>query len=102
MRKLVDTAKECPTIQLYFELGHIPARFDIMKQRLFFLKYILSQDTESMIYKILLLQIEKPAKFDWATICLKDLKKLKINMNFEEIKKMPTNQFKDIVRKKCK
>ena len=102
MRKLVDTAKGCPIIQLYFELGHIPARFDIMKQRLFFLKYILSQDTESMIYKILLLQIKKPAKFDWATICLKDLKKLKINMNFEEIKKMPTNQFKDIIRKKCR
>ena len=74
MRKLLETSKGCPIIQLYLELGHIPARFDIMKQRLFFLKYILNQDTESMIYKVLFLQIEKPAKFDWATTCIKDLK----------------------------
>ena len=89
------------TIQLYLQLGHIPARFDIMKQRLFFLKYILNQDTESMIYKVLFLQIEKPAKFDWATTCIKDLKKLKINLKFEEIRIMPTNVFKEMIRKKC-
>ena len=76
MRKLLETSKGCPIIQLYLELGHIPARFDIMKQRLFFLKYILNQDMESMIYGVLFLQIEKPAKFDWATTCIKDLNKL--------------------------
>ena len=53
MRKLVETSKGCPINQLYLELGHIPARFDIMKQRLFFLKYILNQDTETMIYSFI-------------------------------------------------
>ena len=83
------------------ELGIIPARFDIIKQRLFFLKHILNQETESMIYQFLFLQLEKPAKFDWAATCLQDLKKLKINLKFEDIRKMPTNQFKETVRKNC-
>ena len=101
MRKLVKTSKGCPIIQLYLELGIIPARFDIIKQRLFFLKHILNQETESMIYQFLFLQLEKPAKFDWAATCLQDLKKLKINLKFEDIRKMPTNQFKETVRKNC-
>ena len=102
MRKLVQTARGCPINQLYLESGHFPARFQIIKQRLFFLKYILNQDQESMIYKVLYLQIEKPVKYDWAGTCVKDLKKLKIEMNFEDIRKMPTIKFKDIVRQKCK
>ena len=102
MRKLVQTAKGCPINQLYCELGQMPARFHIMKQRLLFLKYILNQDPESMIYKVLFLQVSKPVKFDWAGTCVKDLKTLKINMNFEDIQKMQTNQFKNILKKKCK
>ena len=101
MRKLVNTTRGCPIIQLYCELGQVPARFHIMKQRLNFLKYILNQDTQSMIYKVLFLQVEKPVKFDWAGTCIKDLKKLKIHLNFEDIRKMPTKQFKEMIKKKC-
>ena len=34
MRKLLKTTKGCPIVQIYIELGQIPARFDIMKIRL--------------------------------------------------------------------
>ena len=67
MRKLLKTSKGCPIIQIYLELGQIPARFEIIKLRLFFLKYILNQDQESKIFKFLKLQMEKPVRFDWAS-----------------------------------
>ena len=102
MRRLLKTSKGCPIIQIYLELGQIPARFEITKLRLFFLKYILNQDPESKIFKFLKLQIEKPVRFDWASTCKQDLKKLKVNMSFEDIRKMPLNQFRNLIRNKCK
>ena len=101
MRKLVETTKGCPINQLYLELGQTPARFDIIKQRLFFLKYVLDEDQDSLTYKVLLLQVEKPARFDWVSTCKADLKKLNIEMNFEDIRKEPSKSFKQLVRKKC-
>ena len=38
MRRILNTTKGCPIIQIYIELGQIPARFDIIKIILFFLK----------------------------------------------------------------
>ena len=31
LRKMFNTSKGCPIVQLYLEAGHIPARFEIMK-----------------------------------------------------------------------
>ena len=102
MRQLLKTSKGCPISQLYSELGQVPARFDILKIRLFFLKDILNQDTDSMIYKFLYLQVKNPVRFDWASTCSKDLKKLKINLSFEDIRDYPTNKFKALIKGKCK
>ena len=102
MRNLIKTTKGCPIIQLYIEFGQIPARFEVMKLRLFFLKYILNQDSESLISRFLQIQIEKPTKFDWISTCIKDLKQLKIEVSLEDIRNLPTNQFKKLIRKKCK
>ena len=62
MRRLLNTTKGCPIIQIYILLGQIPARFDIIKIRLFFLKYILDQEDDSLILKFLTLQKEKSIK----------------------------------------
>ena len=59
MRKLFKTSKGCPITQLYLSLGQTPARFEIMKMRLMFLKYILNEDEESMIHNFLMLQIRQ-------------------------------------------
>ena len=48
MRKLLKAPRGCPIVQLYLELGEVPARFQIMKIRLMFLKYILDQENESI------------------------------------------------------
>ena len=102
MRNLLKMPRGCPNVQLYLELGQIPLRFEIMKLRLFFLKYILNQDSNSLIFKFLQLQIEKPVRYDWASTCVQDLKKLKMNITFEDIKKVSKNQYKNMIRIKCK
>ena len=38
LRRLLKTSKECPIAQLYLEVGHKPARFEIFRIRLLFLK----------------------------------------------------------------
>ena len=43
IRKVLNTSKGCPIVQLYLEMGHIPARIEIQKMRCLFLHYILQQ-----------------------------------------------------------
>ena len=101
MRQLLKTSRSFPINQLYRELGQIPARFDIFKLRLFFLKYILNQEAESLIFKLLHLQIENPKRGDWASSCVKNLQDLNIHLSFSEIKEMSVNKYTAIVKKKC-
>ena len=65
LRKLFKTSRGCPISQLYLESGHIPARFQIYKNRLLFLKYILQQDSKSLINQFLKLQIKYPTRGDF-------------------------------------
>ena len=97
LRKLFKTSKGCPIAQLYLESGHIPARFQIFKNRLLFLKYILEQDSNSLINKFLKLQLEYPIKGDWASSCLENLEYLEIKLEMEEIRKMKRNKFLSLI-----
>ena len=100
LRKLLKTSKGCPIIQLYLTFGVIPARFQIMKMRIMFLKDILNEKEESLIRKFYELQTKKPTKGDWASTCTENLAQLKINLSIEDIKKMKRNQFKNILKQK--
>ena len=97
LRKLFKTSKGCPISQLYLEAGHIPARFQIYKSRLLFLKYILQQDSESLINKFLKLQLKFPTKGDWASRCLEDIKYLEMNMKIEDIKEIKQSKFTKLI-----
>ena len=101
MRQLLKTTKGCPIIQLYTELGQIPARFDIIKLKLNFLKYILHQEQNSLIFKVFQLQLENPKKGDWASSCIQNLKDLDVNMSLREIKEMSQNKYTHLIRTKC-
>ena len=101
MRQLLKTTKGCPINQLYTELGQIPARFDIIKLKLNFLKYILHQEQNSLIFKVFQLQLENPKKGDWASSCIQNLKDLDVNMSLREIKEMSQNKYTHLIRTKC-
>ena len=102
LRKIFKTTKGCPLSQLYLESGHIPARFEIQKMRLMYLKNILEQSESSLISKFFRLQQEEPSKGDWVSQCLKDLKELKVNQTFQEIKVMPKIKFANILKIRMK
>ena len=102
MRQLLKTSRGCPISQIYLELGQIPARFDIFKLRLYFLKDILNQEEDSLMFKFLQLQIQNPSKGDWASSCKENLKDLDLELSFDEIKTMPTTKYKRLVSAKLK
>ena len=79
LRKLLKTSKSCPIVILYLSVGIIPARFQIMKMRLMFLKDILNENEQSMIRKFYELQLQKPTKGDWASTFAENIKQMKIN-----------------------
>ena len=98
MRKIFKTTISCPITQMYLEYGQWPARFEIMKLRCLFLKTILQQDEQSQLYRFFLLQKKYPIKGDWVSTCFKDLLYLEISETLEEIKIMPRNKFKNLVK----
>ena len=100
LRKLLKTSRGCPIAQLYLSVGQFPARFEIMKMRLMFMKYILNQDEESLIYKFFMLQLRQPTRGDWASTCQENLKTLEMNETFEEIRSLTLGQFQKIVKQK--
>ena len=98
LRKLLKTTRGCPITSLYLETGQMPARFEIMKLRLLYLKNILEQPEESKVKQMLKAQTEKPLSGDWASTCLKDIEKLKLDLTFEEIRKMTKKKYTIMIK----
>ena len=71
-----------------------------MKMKIMFLKDILNESNESLIRKFYELQVKKPTKGDWASICVKDLNQLGLNLSTEEIRNMKRKQFKNMLKEK--
>ena len=59
----------------------------IKQRRLIFLHFILSQDSESLIYKVFQTQNKHRSKKDWISTVLADLVELDLKMKFENIQK---------------
>ena len=53
LSRILDCDGKSSNALKYLELGAIPIRFQVMKRKILFLQYILKQDKDSMIYKIL-------------------------------------------------
>ena len=100
--ELLKTGKGCPITQLYLQVGQTPARFEIIKTRLLYLKYILNQNQDSMLSKFFKIQMKSPSKGDWVSMCLDNLKDLQIESSFEDIEKMSCTQFKNLLKEKVK
>ena len=100
LRKIFKTTKGCPITQLYLEIGQFPARFEIQKMRMLYLKYILEQEDKSTLKKFLKLQIGEPNRGDWASTCRNDLEELKIELSYEQIKVMTKSKFTNILKQK--
>jgi hypothetical protein len=96
LAKILDCDSNTSNAFKYLELGIYPIRYEIMKRKILFLQYILHQDKNSMIYKVLEATQENPLKNDFVTTCERYLAHLEIKLSFEEISKMSQYKFKKI------
>ena len=99
LRKLLRTTKSTPKEILYLELGLIPFREIIRQRRLNFLHYILSQDEDSVIFKVFQKQNQERHKNDWVSRVVMDLEEIKLNVSFVEIQKTNKLKWKSTIRK---
>ena len=83
---------------MHLELGTLP----IKKRRILFLQYILKQSKHKLIYKFFEAQADYPQKGDWVMQVRKDLIDVKIDLNFDIIKSMSENEFKQKVTESIK
>ena len=60
--------------------------------------YILSKEKKSIIYRVFDAQNRHINKRDWVTSVENDLNELEINVNFEDIRKMTKNTWKNIIK----
>ena len=91
-----------PTEYLYLETGTIPILYILKCRRINYLYYLLTCNQEEMLAKVFRAQMRRPSKGDWIELVQKDLEDFKINLSFDEIKKMNQIIFKKKVIQACK
>ena len=67
LQKIFKTKLSCPWHLLYLEAGIMPARYQIHRQMLVFLQYILQQPKHSLMYKVYEAEKQSPTKGDWVS-----------------------------------
>ena len=100
LAKILGCEANSSNAMKYLELGAVPIRFEIMKRKLGFLQYLLKQNKDSMIYKILQKTNESSVKNDFVYTCKKYMKTLNLEVTFEEIEKMSKFTFKKLLKEK--
>ena len=98
LRSILGAPISTPKEMLYLELGVIPYRDIIRGRRLTFLHYILNQDPNSVIFKVLEAQIDNQTSKDWVTTVLEDLKALELEATFADIRGIKKMKWKNIVK----
>ena len=66
-----------------------------------YLHYLLSSKG-TLLLKFFMAQVENPCKGDWKGTVIKDLQQHGIDENFEEIKRMSTDRFRELVQTKIR
>ena len=100
LQNIFHTKRSCSRHLLYLESGILPARYQIHRQMMNFLQYLLLQPINSLLYRVFIAQKINPTKGDWVSNVLQLLINYNINMNLQDIKNMKTSIFKNLVKKK--
>ena len=98
LRKVLECPMSTPREMLYLELGVIPIRFQIMIRRLNFLQYILFEDKNSLIHKVLKTQLSNPTFNDWGQTVVNDLQKLDRKLDVSDVENLPVETYQRLVK----
>ena len=81
------------------ETGFAPARFQVQRQMLNHLHYILQQPEGSLLSRMYEAQVQNPTKGDWASEVVKIVKSYELNLSIHQIKHMKESKFKSLTKK---
>ena len=98
IQKILKTTRSCSRHLLYLETGMLPARFQVQRQVLNLLQYILQQPPDSLLFKVFKALENHPTKKDWLSGAREILQNFEIKMSFEEITIMKAAKYKNIVK----
>ena len=102
IRNLFECSRNVPKDLLYLELGIVPISFIIKGRKQMFLHHILQQNQESLLYRFFNAQMNKPSNKDWVSTVLVDMEDLKIDLELEDMKKIPKSKFKEYINEKVR
>ena len=102
LRRFLEVGQGCPKEMLYLELGCMPIRYIIMIRRILFLHYLLNEEKDSLINRVLVAQSETPSKNDFIVEVEKDLEHLEIFLSLEDIKRLSKEMLSNFVKKQSK
>ena len=88
LRQILEAPSGTPNCMLYLELGCIPIRFLVKQRGLMFLHYLLQQDGDTLLFKVLNSQIEESVKGDWIEQIYTDIEEVGIIWSLEEIQRL--------------
>ena len=71
---------------MYLETGLVPARYQINRQALNYLHYILNQPNDSILQRMFNSMVRNPTTEDWAGYCVELIETYKLNLSIKEIK----------------
>ena len=94
----IKTGIQIPIHLMLLAGGQVPARFQIKRQKLNFLQYILHQSETSTLYQMLMAQKNMPKKGDWYSECMSILKEFDINLSISEITSMDRKAFRKLTK----
>ena len=100
LTQVFHTKRSCPKHLLYLEAGIVPARYQVQRQVLVFLQYIVQQPTNSLMNKMFEAIRKNPTKGDWARNALDLVKKFELNLTLNEIRDMSTSHSKSLSKQK--
>ena len=98
LRKVLEVGQGCPKEMLYLELGCTPIRFIIMMRRVMFFQYIMNEDPQCLIQRVLKAQLEKPSKNDFILSVEKTLEELDIHLSHEDLMNTSTESLHKFVK----
>ena len=79
----------------------MPIRYIIMFRRILFLLYLLNEEKDSLINRVLQAQIETPSKHDFILGVQKDLDHLEIFLSLEDIQTLSQEMLRSFVKKQA-
>ena len=98
----LKTKRTCPKHLIYLEVGLVPARYQVQRQVLNFLQYVLQQPNNSLISRMFHVMVKNPTKGDWASNAITLIEKFELNMDLNEIQNMKPSLFKQLVKKQMR